>query len=150
MRPVDKAFVQSVMFELGVIPIQEIAHDMRVPLKQLDPVEARVLKRKFRKLWRKYSGIIGSANVVAAANSPLKKDYSPSGDHVKKLIRDRKLMGAGKRIPSREERQERKRLVYTRIWHDIVSPMLDRFEASAKQNATPAIDPVAAKLITEI
>lgn len=114
LRPVDKAFIHSIMFEMGVLPIEDPTLDMRVPLRQMTPEEARVIKRKFRKLWRKC----------------MKQEIgSPKGKtaEARALAAQRKL-GVGKHVPSRAERLERKRLVFKRVWDECIVPMLTRFE----------------------
>lgn len=114
LRPVDKAFIHSVMFELGILPIEDPTLDMRVPLRQLSPEEARVIKRKFRKMWRKC--------MKAEVGHPKGKQAEA------KATAAQAKLGVGKHVPSRHERLERKRLVYTRIWEEYIVPMLIKFE----------------------
>lgn len=114
LRPVDKAFIHSVMFELGILPIEDPTLDMRVPLRQMSPEEARVIKRKFRKLWRKL--------MRAQVGNPKGKQGEA------KAAQAQQKLGVGKHVPSRHERLERKRLVYERVWEEIIVPMLIRFE----------------------
>lgn len=120
LRPVDKAFIHSVMFEMGILPIEDPTLDMRVPLRQLSPEEARVIKRKFRKLWRRLM-----KQQVAAAGGK-------QGEAQKKALGTK--LGVGKHVPSRAERLERKRLVYERVWEEIIVPMLIRFENPERGN----------------
>lgn len=127
LRDVDKAFISTVMFELGIIPIEDPNLDMRVPLKQLSPDEARVLKRKFRKLWRKYMKRMATAQVNNVARV--------------KLIRGK--FGAGKTVPSRDERRQRKRVVYEHVWNDHIAPMLAQFEDPRRGEQTvPGVVPI--------
>lgn len=114
MRPVDKAFIHSVMFELGILPIEDPTLDMRVPLRTIDPAEARVIKRKFRKMWRKL--------MKAQLGHPNEKQAEA------KTKAAHQRLGVGKHVPSRAERLERKRLVYERIWNEYIVPMLVKFE----------------------
>jgi hypothetical protein len=114
LRPVDKAFIHSIMFEMGVLPIEDPTLDMRVPLRQMTPEESRVIKRKFRKLWRKcMRQEIGNPNGKLAETRALVA---------------KKQLGVGKHVPSRAERLERKRLVLKRIWNECIVPMLVKFE----------------------
>jgi len=53
LKEVERALVHSVMFSAGILPMEKTTLDMRRALQQLPPEEARALKRKFRKLWRK-------------------------------------------------------------------------------------------------
>lgn len=126
LRPVDKAFIYDVMFKMGILPIEDPTLDMRVPLRQLPPKEARVVKRKFRKLWRKY----------------MKAQIGSSGrkmSDAKKTAAQQKL-GVGKLVPSRHERLERKRLVYERVWEECIVPMLIRFENPEREVVQPSKD----------
>lgn len=114
LRPVDKAFIHTVMFELGILPIEDPVLDMRVPLRQLTPEEARVVKRKFRKLWRKLArdrAARAGGKSGAGKQQAVQKEY-----------------GMGKQQPSRAERLARKRLVYEQIWEQVIVPMLQKFE----------------------
>lgn len=112
LRPVDRAFIHSVMFQLGILPIEDPLLDMRRPLKDISPEEARVLKRKFRKLWRKAA----RAQVGTGKTAKTKKEMV-----------NRKF-GVGKTTPSRAERNERKRLVLKTLWDEQIGPMLQKFE----------------------
>lgn len=116
LRPVDKAFIHTVMFEMGVLPIEDPTLDMRVPLKQLTPEEARVLKRKFRKLWRKCMKAQLADGGVSGKAAKSREDQAKA------------KLGVGKHVPSRAERLARKRLVYERVWNEVIVPMLIRFE----------------------
>lgn len=114
LRPVDKAFIHSVMFDLGIVPIEDPVLDMRVPIKQLTAEEARVVKRKFRKLWRKCMK---------------KKIGNPTGKGGEyRESSTKRDLGVGKKVPSRRERLERKRMVFNQIWNDVIVPMLTKFE----------------------
>lgn len=121
LRPVDKAFIHSIMFKLGILPIEDPMFDMRVPLRTLSSDDARVIKRKFRKLWRKY----------------LKVDNRKSGTD--STVADRRL-GLGKRMPSRAERLARKRLVYDQVWYECIVPLLQRFETPTRKDIVPGSD----------
>lgn len=121
LRDVDKALVHHVMFSEGIVPIEQVEHDIRRTLKNVTPEEARKLKRKFRKLWRKI------------AKSQLNAEKNSSRFAALKASADRHL-GKGKRVPSRWERTERKRLVFNALWHDKVSPLLDVFENPKNSN----------------
>ena len=110
-RDVDRAMLQAVMFQLGIIPIENTNHDMRRPLKQLSPEESRVLKRKFRKLWRKaMREQIGDGKTREAREAGAKVKY-----------------GVGKSVPSRAERNARKKLVFDELWESKIGPMVQTF-----------------------
>lgn len=119
LRPVDKAFIHTVMFELGILPIEDPVLDMRVPLRQLTLEDARVFKRKFRKLWRKLA-----RNLVVRAEAEGENDTKKQWA----VWAVKKKYGMGKQQPSRAEKLARKRLVYEQIWERVIVPMLQKFE----------------------
>lgn len=126
LRAVDKAFIHAVMFQLGILPIEDPTLDMRVPLRQMSPEEARIIKRKFRKQWRKYM-----KEKLGTSKTPAKKPKTGTPAEAEKSARDRLItnkLGVGKHVPSRHERLERKRLVFESIWEQKIVPMLVRFE----------------------
>lgn len=53
MSDAERMFVHTVMFQAGIVPMENAAMDVRRALQDVDPDAARKLKRKFRKLWRK-------------------------------------------------------------------------------------------------
>ncbi len=120
-RDVDRAFIYHVMFELGIVPMDVPEMDMGRPLKELDPTEARAFRRKFRKVWRK----MAKKELEAAKKSK----SSWQIEHVNKTY------GCGKQTPSRSEKLARKRLVYARIWNEVVVPMLKEFEKPRRDKA---------------
>jgi len=119
------------MFSLGILPIEDPTLDMRVPLRQVTPEEARVIKRKFRKVWRKcMKEKLGTSKMPVSS----KKVKASAGiTHVEAERNARTAMvtnklGLGKHVPSRQERLERKRLVYEHLWEKEIVPKLIRFE----------------------
>lgn len=119
LREVDRAFIHTIMFELGILPMEKTTLDMQRALKQLTPEEARQLKRKFRKLWRK----------------AMKKEVgSPKGkraDAKEQAAKSR--LGVGKAVPSRTERNARKQLVFDQVWKEIIAPLIDNFESAGEK-----------------
>ena len=113
LREVDRAFIQAIGFQLGILPMEKVDIDMRRPLRQLPPEESRALKRKFRKLWRKAmrAEIGGVGKTRATKESIAKAKY-----------------GVGKTAASRAEKKARKQLVFEKLWNDHIEPMLNRFE----------------------
>jgi len=113
LREVDRALIHSVMFQLGILPMEKTDLDMRRPLQQLSAEESRVLKRKFRKLWRKaMRAEIGNGQRTKAARE----------------ISAKQKYGVGKHVPSRQERNNRKQLVFDLLWEDVIEPMVKNFE----------------------
>lgn len=123
LRPVDKAFIHSVMFGRGILPIEDPTLDMRVPLRQVPVDEARVIKRKFRKQWRKYM-----KEDIGKKQLPAKATPAQVAEQKARTAMIGNKLGLGKHVPSRHERLERKRLVYERTWEKDIVPMLERFE----------------------
>lgn len=113
LRDVDRAFIQAVMFQLGILPMEKTDLDMRRALTQLPPEEARTLKRKFRKLWRK-------AMRAEVGNGPKTRSTREASAKSK--------YGVGKHVPSRAERTARKKLVFDLLWEDYIEPMIKNFE----------------------
>lgn len=112
LRDVDRAFIVTVMFQCGIIPMEKTDFDMRRALSQLPPEEARILKRKFRKLWRKaMREEIGNGKTRETQVQSLKAQY-----------------GVGKHVPSRMERNARKKLVFNKMWENHIEPLIEKFE----------------------
>lgn len=109
LRDVDRAVLQSVMFAQGILPMETVTLDMRRALNQLPLNEARMLARKFRKLWRKAMRAKEESNPIGHA-------------HV------RTQLGVGNQQHSREELNARKKLVFDQLWRDHVAPLLRNFE----------------------
>lgn len=135
LREVDRALIQMVMLELGILPMENTQLDMRRALQQLDPEQARTFRRKFRKVWRK-----AMAASVAHGGAPMTKSQQNQEDALKRRL------GVGKQVPSRSERNARKKLVFDQLWRETIEPMLQRFEnpENKKRNAD-APEPAGAK-----
>lgn len=109
-KPIDRMLIMTTMLNMNVLPLEFINHDMRRVLAQLPVDVARTMRRKFRKLWRR----------------EVKKDGPRAqASHV----------GLGKQVPSRNERNERKRLVFEALWHDVIGPLVMKVE-----NAGSSVD----------
>lgn len=115
-RAVEKALIQSVMFENGILPMEKTTLDMRRALAQLSADEARLIKRKFRKMWRK------------AMRAEL-AETRPSEARTTML---KSSLGVGKHVPSRSERNARKTLVFKFLWNDVISPLVENFEQAGE------------------
>jgi hypothetical protein len=113
LRDVDRTFIQAVMLQCGILPMEKTTLDMRRALAQLSPEEARTLKRKFRKIWRRVMKDEIGANA--------KKKETLEKVAVRKY-------GVGKHVPSRSERNARKQLVFDRLWKDAIEPLIKNFE----------------------
>lgn len=114
LRDVDRAFIQAVMFELGILPMEKTTLDMKRALSQLSDDEARQLKRKFRKMWRK--AMRKEVGNPKGRNAATKESAAKS------------RLGVGKHIPSRAERNARKQLVFDQVWKELIAPLIENFE----------------------
>lgn len=110
LRDVDKAFIYYVMFEKGIVPMENPSMDMTRALKDISPEEARTFKRKFRKVWRK----------------AWKKVIEQGNKHAVKY--QTAALGVGKKSPTRAEKLARKSMVFNLVWQDQIKPMLAEFE----------------------
>lgn len=109
MDPLKKLFLDSAYHTLGIVPIEWTGHDINKVLATLPPDEARKMRRKFRKLWRKF------------AKNPSK------GRNVKYLAQ----LGLGSKDPTRRQKSTRKQEVSTRIITDYVNPMIDTLKTGS-------------------
>jgi hypothetical protein len=115
LRAVDRALIQAVMFEQGILPMERTTLDMRRVLQQLPPDEARVLRRKFRKLWRRaMREEVGTGKLASTRGKAAEQ-----------------RLGVGKHVPSRVERNARKQLVFDRLWKQLIEPLVRNFENAA-------------------
>jgi len=126
LRDVDRALIQAVMFQLGILPMESTELDMRRVLQEFDPGEARTFRRKFRKVWRQ-----AMKASLAAGGEPMTKSQEQQEERVKRSL------GVGKQVPSRAERNARKKLVFDKLWREAIGPMLQRFDNpdNSKKNA---------------
>jgi hypothetical protein len=102
----ERALLHTLMFKAGLIPIDASHHDMRRALNQLPHDEARAVKRKFRKAWRK---------LVKSLTSKVTSKR-------KKILEE--VYGVGKKNPSRSARQARKQAVLQHFLK-IVEPIIN-------------------------
>lgn len=105
MNQIMKILQDAVYHSAGIVPIETTHHDFNRMLASLPEEEARMMKRKFRKLWRKF------------AKAP--KKGTPS-HYVSQS------MGLGKTEPTRANMNTRKREVHRRIMLDVVLPMRNK------------------------
>jgi hypothetical protein len=126
MRDVERTFVRIVHFEAGIVPMEKTGLDMRRALNQLEPDEARKLKRRFRKLWRKFA----TRQIMQGSASD-------------KMMKGK--LGTGKQVPSRAERNARKQLVFDEIWANVIEPMVRRFDNAGKEATSAAPAPPKAR-----
>lgn len=108
---VDKLLLNAVWLSLGVVPLNatNIHFDVNRALAALPTEEARTMRRKFRKLWRKLA-----ACKIAEAKSSRVKGGIVGG------------FGLGQEKQTRAQRNARKRQVYAAVKEQVVDPMLHR------------------------
>lgn len=101
--PAIRAFIHHVMFSKGIVPLETTDVDVRRALKGISEEDARALKRKFRKIWRKQ---------VKNAD---KNDYIA------------KKCGLASKEPTKMEKHARKQLVFNELWKTCIAPMIAKF-----------------------
>jgi len=103
MSSIEKAFISYVMLKLGIVPIDDLRLDVQRSMKNTPPAEARAMKRKFRKLWRKLS------------------------KEQKKAVNKRAFYVEPGKVPSSSQRSNRKNLVYNKVWETMIAPLISSF-----------------------
>jgi hypothetical protein len=106
--PIFRILQAAAFHELGIAPLDTIIKDYNRVLADLPPDEARKMRRKFRKLWRKF------------AKTPPK---NTSATYISQ-------MGLGEKRPTRKHKKMRKVEVARRV-------AISVSETHAKINATP-------------
>jgi hypothetical protein len=91
--PIFKILQNAAFHEMGIAPLDMIIYDYSRVLSELPPDEARKMKRKFRKLWRK------------AAKKP--------GKGIAKTYTEQ--LGLGSKEPTRKQKRMRKVEVARRV-----------------------------------
>lgn len=126
LREVERVFIHAVMLQLGILPMENAELDMGRVLHQLEPEEARKFRRKFRKIWRQQ---------MKASQHVSGQQMTRSQQNQEENLKRR--LGVGKQVPSRAERNARKKLVFDRLWREAIEPMVRRFEhpENKKKNA---------------
>lgn len=80
--PLHKAMQYAIAFELGIIPVDDSDQKLDAAFAQFPPDEARRMKRKFRKIWRrevkKIAKIIGKRRGQRYLDSYMSKGGKPS------------------------------------------------------------------------
>jgi hypothetical protein len=112
MKPTERLLIHKACFDEGIIPIEVEQSDMTVALSQLPPDEARKLKRKFRKLWRREA---------RKCNVDLKSD-AWSAHYAQRT------WGKSGQHPSRFQKINRKRAVLQKIRREKVNPILEKIQ----------------------
>ena len=126
LQPFEKAVVHHVMLQLGLVPIESMNVDMRRPLRTIPVDEARVMKRKFRKYWRK---VMRSLYYPITIPGKIPRGQRFHTNDIKDRMRtirswNDQLLGAGQKIPNVAQRRARKIIVFNHIWEKFVAPML--------------------------
>lgn len=102
-----KMLRDAAFHELGIAPITPNApQDINRALEKLSPEEARRMKRKFRKLWRK------AARMGYGILAPVYIN----------------MLGLGERYPNRRHKAARKREVLRRVHAEVVDPIQRNIE----------------------
>lgn len=105
-----KILMQAFMLGEGIVPLCNQEIDVNAALSTLPEHEARKIKRKFRKLWRKIA--IGPKNEI----------YNP--DYFTWYL------GKNPMKPSNAEKRRRKMLVRNYFYGEKIKPIIDKFNAT--------------------
>lgn len=120
LNAAQKALIYTVMFDHGIIPLENPVHNMNVPASQLSQSERSTAKRKFRKLWRKCMNI-------KIKNFVSNKNEADVPLHFReKYLKER--LGVGKYNPSKVEKLTRKKMVLATLWNKEILPKLKNIE----------------------
>lgn len=114
MNEHDKVLLNAIWHMIGIVPIENshtgVDNDINRALSSLPSPEAREMKRKFRKLWRK----------VAKKRLDKPKVNKAS---IMKLFGFFPLREDSDRCPSRSQKVNRKRAVLNHVYEEILIPM---------------------------
>lgn len=123
MTDAERAFTHHVMFSEGIVPMEDPTMDVRKALETLPLDEARKMKRKFRKLWRKYLRMQEAKKTGALAPS---------------RYRDKTTLGKGAKSPSRHNKLVRKQMVLDTLRHNVIVPAVVAFnKIKSETNVSP-------------
>jgi hypothetical protein len=117
MTDAERAFTHHVMFTEGIVPMEDPAIDIRKALETLPPDEARKMKRKFRKLWRKYMRMQEAKRL---------KQTRWQGQNAV-------VLGKGTKSPTRNHKLQRKQLVVDVLRQNVILPAVKAFNEIPKQ-----------------
>jgi hypothetical protein len=99
MSPIERSLLRLLMLDKGIVPMDGTPFDANRTLAELPADEARAMKRKFRKLWRKAMKAQKEGNPFRWPG-PLVSNGS---------------------TPSRQQRQHRKLVVTNSLLNDVPS-----------------------------
>jgi hypothetical protein len=107
-NPLAEVMIEAAYHELGIAPIKDAGHNFNKILEGLNPEDARKMKRKFRKIWRK-----------CAKNKKLPSAYTNQ-------------LGIGSDNPTKIQMRNRKREVSRHIIAERVMPLVSSFQEKGK------------------
>jgi len=110
LNDAQRMFIHTVMFQEGIVPMEDPAMDVRRALEDLSPEDARKLKRKFRKLWRKQ----------------MRKEQSKVPDTRKAHVAQGFVQPATR--PTRRQKLARKKSVHAELMKTKVDPLYTQFK----------------------
>ena len=111
MDPMRDLLTLHTYMKLGIAPIGNINHDYGRLMEKLPPEEARKMKRKFRKLWRR-----------AADKHKLNAPYVAQ-------------IGIGNPLPTRSMKKFRKGAVAHYVQWNLVMPTLKRINEGTNEHS---------------
>lgn len=115
----ERVLIHAIMLGFGIAPLIGSRMDAGRVFENMPAEQSRVVKRKFRKLWRKY--------FREEFSNTFRQEFSnkSSSAACKNYAR---TYGLGQN-PNAKAREIRKLLVLRRIWEDHVAPILNNLES---------------------
>lgn len=124
-----RVFVHAASFKEGIVPLEDARMDVGRALKDLPPEDARKMKRRFRKLWRKLAREEAYSQ-RACEFKVAKKLKLPKGDDASQDA----SLPLPPHKPSKRAKLARKELVRSYIFREHVYPMNNQFTKIERDN----------------
>lgn len=112
----ERMFTHAVMFKEGIVPMEDPHMDMRRALAGLSPEEARKMKRKFRKLWRRLEA--ATVKTKTRFDFPTLHAVVPSGETPTPPAKPTKL-----------QKLRRKQIVHDHLRKTKILPLVKKFNS---------------------
>lgn len=113
MNDVNKLLMSTMWLTLGIAPLENVRLDVNKMLSSLSHEEARIMRRKFRKLWRRYAKLDIKAAKRTAEKSSIVNYMG--------LKADQHAIGLAPQSPTRKQKLNRKRRVAAGLESEILN-----------------------------
>lgn len=113
MNEVNKLLMSTMWLTLGIAPLEKTQLDVNRMLASLPPEEARVMRRKFRKLWRRYAKLDMKTAKRAVQRNAVINSMGLKVDHPD--------FGSVPQVPTRRQKLNRKRRVANGLQREILN-----------------------------